>query len=361
MPRPFRLPRRAALGLLAAPALIPAFGRAQGLKKVSFTLPWVPEGANLIAFVAKANNYWAEEGLDVEISRGTGSTVAAQAIGAGRFDYGCAAASAGLQQAAKGVPVVQIAAMSYDVMMGMAVLADGPVKAPKDIEGRKLASTSSSGDYPFWAPFAAAAGIDAGKVQHSSVDNNVRQRLLVEKQVEGVTGFATTFLPWFAAQNVAVRTFLYSRYGIVFYGNTVMTQKERAEKDPRTTQAMVTGLMKAQKFTLLNPEEALRIFIRAVPEAALSRTAQDQARIGLGLARLGATAEKAIGKPVGSFDPGDAAAMVENTMKYLAAAGDARPDPAAAFTNAFLGGVTMTAEEWAKAQQQAAEFAALVA
>jgi hypothetical protein len=98
-----------------------------------------------------------------------------------------------------------------------------------------------------------------------------------------------------------------------------------------------------------------------VPEAALSRTAQDQARVGLGMARLGATPEKAFAHPLGWADPADAATMVDNTMKYLTTAGDTRPAPEEAFTNRFIGPVTMTAEEWQKARQQAAEFAALVA
>ncbi|MEJ1975820.1 MAG: ABC transporter substrate-binding protein [Acetobacteraceae bacterium] len=108
------LSRRSALGLLAAPAILSATrgGRAADLKKVSFTLPFVPEGPNLIAYVAKAKGYWAAEGLDVSIARGFGSVAAAQAIGAGRFDYGMAAASAGLQQSAKGLPLVQIACCS---------------------------------------------------------------------------------------------------------------------------------------------------------------------------------------------------------------------------------------------------------
>ncbi len=353
------LTRRAALGLLAAPALVPAFGRAQGMKKVSFTLPWVPEGPNLIAYVAKANGYWAEEGLDVEIARGTGSTIAAQAIGAGRFDYGIAAASAGLQQAAKGLPVVQVATMSYDVMMGMVVLADSPIQKPADVMGRKLASTAGSGDYPFLQPYAAAAGIDLSKVTASTVDNNVRQRLLTEKQVDAITGFATSMLPVYAAQGVNVRTFLYSQVGIVFYGNTVMTQKDRAASDPRTTQGVVNGLMKAQKFTLLNPAEALRIFARAVPEAALSRTAQEQARVGLGMARMGATPEKAFAHPLGWSDPADFASMVDSTMRYLSAPGDTPPAVAATFSNQFVGPVTMTAAEWQSAAQLAAEFRSL--
>jgi NitT/TauT family transport system substrate-binding protein len=351
--------RRAALGLLAAPVLVPAFGRAQTMKKVSFTLPWVPEGPNLIAYVAKANGYWAEEGLDVEIARGTGSTVAAQAIGAGRFDYGIAAASAGLQQAAKGLPIVQVATMSYDVMMGMVVLADSPIHKPADIMGRKLASTAASGDYPFWGAYAHAAGIDESKVQHSTVDNNVRQRLLTEKQVDGITGFATSMLPVYVAQGVNVRTFLYSQVGIVFYGNTIMTQKDRAASDPRTTQGIVNGLMKAQKYTLLNPDEALKIFGRLVPEAALSRTAQEQARVGLGMARMGATPAKAFAHPLGWTDPADATVMVDSTMRYLTVAGDTKPDAATAFSNQFIGPVTMTAAEWQRAAQLAAEFRTL--
>jgi ABC-type nitrate/sulfonate/bicarbonate transport system substrate-binding protein len=351
--------RRALLGLLAAPALLPRAGRAAELKKVSFTLPWVPEGPNLIAYIAKANGYWAAAGLDVEIARGSGSTLAAQAIGAGRFDYGIAAASAGLQQAAKGLPLVQVATMSYDVMMAMVVLADGPVLKPADIMGRKLASTAGSGDYPFWEPFAHAAGIDPKRVDHATVDNNVRQRLLTDRQVDGITGFATTMLPFFAAQGLATRTFLYSRFGIVFYGNTVMTQRERAERDPETTQGIVTGLMQAQKFMLLNPEESLRIFARAVPEVALARSAQEQAKVGMGMARLGATPAAAFAHPLGWTNPADASAMVDSTMRYLVAAGDARPEPGAVFSNRFIGPVTMTPEEWRRAAQLAAEYGSL--
>jgi ABC-type nitrate/sulfonate/bicarbonate transport system substrate-binding protein len=244
-------------------------------------------------------------------------------------------------------------------LMGMVVLAESPIHKPADIMGRKLASTAASGDYPFWGAFAHAAGIDESKVQHSTVDNNVRQRLLTEKQVDGITGFATSMLPVYVAQGVNVRTFLYSQVGIVFYGNTLMTQKDRAASDPRTTQGMVNGLMKAQKYTLLNPDEALKIFARAVPEAALSRTAQEQARVGLGMARMGATPEKAFAHPLGWTNPADAASMVDSTMRYLTVAGDTRPDPSAAFSNQFIDPVTMTPAEWQRAAQLAAEFRTL--
>ena len=71
--------RRQTLGLLAAPAILSLVrpARAAGTKKIAFTLPFLPEGPNLICYVAKANGYWADAGLDVDISRGFGSVAAA--------------------------------------------------------------------------------------------------------------------------------------------------------------------------------------------------------------------------------------------------------------------------------------------
>jgi ABC-type nitrate/sulfonate/bicarbonate transport system substrate-binding protein len=354
------LSRRAALGLLAAPALLSRPVHSQALKPVSFTLPWVPEGPNLVAYVARAQNYWAEEGLEVTVARGTGSVAAAQAIGAGRFDYGMAAASAGLQMAARGLPVVQIGCISYDAMMALVVKADGPVRQPSDLNGRRLASTATSGEYPFLEPYAAASGIDVARVQTSTVDNNVRQRLLTEGQVDAITGFATSILPVYLSQGFRARSFLYSAVGLSFYGNTIMTTPARLAAEPQVAKGIVTGLLKAHKFVLLNPEEALRIFARQVPEIVLTAAAREQARIGLGLARLAATPETAFAHPLGYSDPAEFTRMLDLTMRHLAQPSDTRPALEAVMTNNLLGSVTLTRAEWQRAAELAAEFRSLV-
>jgi ABC-type nitrate/sulfonate/bicarbonate transport system substrate-binding protein len=355
-----RLSRRAAL--LAAPAiLLGGHGRAAELRKVSFTLPFLPEGPNLIAFVAKANGYWAAEGLDVDIARGFGSVAAAQAIGAGRFDFGMAAAPAGLQQSAKGLKLVQIACCSYDAMMGITMLADSPIKTARDLAGHKLASTPTSGEYPFLPAYAQATGLDINKVSVSTVDNNVRTRLLLEHQVDAISGFANTLVPIFTAQGVKSRTLLYSDAGLAFYGNTLMTQPDRLAADPKLAEGMVRGLMKATRFTLLQPDDALKIFLKMVPEAALSKTAAEQARIGLGMYRLAMTAAKAHSHPVGWSDPADFTSMLDLTMRYLATPEDHRPELAEVFTNDLIGSVTMTPDEWTTATASAQEFKAMLA
>jgi ABC-type nitrate/sulfonate/bicarbonate transport system substrate-binding protein len=49
--------------------------------------------------------FWRRRGLDVEVARGYGSVAAAQAIGLGQFDFGCADSSVITMQQAKGIPL----------------------------------------------------------------------------------------------------------------------------------------------------------------------------------------------------------------------------------------------------------------
>ncbi len=54
---------------------------AQTPRKIKLTLPWVAEGSNAFLFVALNKGYWKKQGLDVELVRGSGSALAAEAVG----------------------------------------------------------------------------------------------------------------------------------------------------------------------------------------------------------------------------------------------------------------------------------------
>src|SRR3984893_3909287 len=140
----------------AAAIACPCLVFAQNKKAIKFTLPWVAERSNLFTLAAS------------------------QAIGEGRFDFGMSTPSIAILQTIRGLPTVALAACAYDATMGIGVLNDGPIKAPKDLKGRKMASVATSGDYPFLPLFAEKAGFDLAKVTRIQVDNKVRDRLLPE-------------------------------------------------------------------------------------------------------------------------------------------------------------------------------------
>jgi NitT/TauT family transport system substrate-binding protein len=332
----------AAAGGLASPAI------AQR-RTVAFTLPWVPEGPNLITFVAKANGYWSKAGLDVDIAKGIGSVGAAQAIGNGQFQFGLAAATAGLQQAALGLPIVQVSCCSYDAFMSVVTLSGSGVNSPKDLEGKKLAATTKSGEFPFLPAFAAKAGIDLSKVEILQVDPNVRQRLLLDKEVSAISAFASTVVPPFIANGNSPKIMLFSKYNLPLYGNALFTQRALLDKEPGLCGAIAEGLNEATKFVLLQPEESLDIFFKANPEMQLAKGAREQIKLALDFFRYSNVHDEAKQKGLGYAPPGDYQTMIDLVMKYVAPDGK-RPDLEATVSNKFAGSVKLTAAEWATVQ-----------
>jgi ABC-type nitrate/sulfonate/bicarbonate transport system substrate-binding protein len=341
-----------ATGVITRPTMV----YAQTKKDIKFTLPWVAEGSNMVAYVAKANGYWAKHGLNVEIARGFGSNAAAQAIGAGQFDFGMASAPAGILQQAKGLAIAQIACFGYDATMGIGVLTDSPIKTPKDLEGRQMASVVSSGEFPFLPAYAERAGFDLAKVQMAQVDNKVRDRLLAEKKVDAISGYASSAMPSYVATGVKARFMLFSDVGMAMYNNALMTQPGRLASEPQLCAAMADGLLSAHKFCLLEPDESLKLFFKEVPEIVLAATGREQTRVGLGIYRYQSLRAPAKTGGLGYADPKDFEAMTDLVMKYVAKEGEKRPTVDEMVTNKFAGQIKLSDAEWATAMKGMDEF-----
>jgi NitT/TauT family transport system substrate-binding protein len=339
---------------------LPRLVYAQTLKPVKFTLPWVSEGSNMFTYVAKGMGFWEKHGLDVSIARGSGSVAAAQAVGAGQFDFGMAAPPAAILQSVKGLSLMALATCAYDATMGIGVLNDSPIKIPKDLEGKQLAGTVTSGEFPFLPAFADKAGFDLSKVTINQVDNKVRDRLLPEKKVDAISGFASSAMPSYVATGVAAHFMLYSEYGIPNYGNTILTQPQLAQSSPELCAAFVDGMMEGLKATLLDPPEAIKVFFKEVPELALAAQAKEQVRVGTGIMVFVSTRDTLKSQGMGYIDPKDYEAMTDLVMKYIAKPEDKRPTIDSMMNNKFAGTIKFTDAELDQAQKNSSEFRAYV-
>src|SRR5437879_578781 len=254
---------------------------AQPLTKVRFTLPWVAEGSLIHTFIARNRGFWKKRGLDVDIARGYGSLAATQALAGGQFDVGQAVTSVIVLQNIKGLPLTTIGVLGYKTTMGVGVLADSPIKTPKDLEGKTVGWTPTSGEVPFFPVFAKQAGIDESKIKFVNMNIEVRYRALMDKQIDAMTDFGVRAIPPLATQGFPVRWTLYSNYGINMYESSLMTQPKMVKEKPELCQAVVDGAMEAVAFALLNPEEGIDIFLKEVREAGLTSKGRDNVKMGL--------------------------------------------------------------------------------
>jgi ABC-type nitrate/sulfonate/bicarbonate transport system substrate-binding protein len=219
-----------------------------------------------------------------------------------------------------------------------------------------MASVATSGDYPFLPLFAEKAGFDLAKVTRIQVDNKVRDRLLPEGTVDAISGYASSAMPSYVATGVKAHFMLFSDYGILNYGTTVMTQPNRVAEEPQLCAAFVDGIMRGLKATLLDPKEAIKVFFKQVPEMALASQAREQIRVGTGI--LAHVAARAVIKTngMGYMEPNDYESMTDLVMKYIAKEGDQRPDVRKMMTNQFVGDHKPSPAEWDQMQKNAQEF-----
>jgi ABC-type nitrate/sulfonate/bicarbonate transport system substrate-binding protein len=338
---------------LAAPAVL-RVTNAQGLRKVRFTISWLPEGFYAYVFVTKAKGYWRDLGLDVDVARGYGSLPAAQAIAEGQYQFGTSNASAVVQLAGKGVQLASLGIMDYNPSMGLAVLGDSPIRHPKDLEGKRVAQTLASSDAAFFAPFCEKNGVDIKKVELLNMDPRVRNQALGDGRVDAITGFASSLLAALASTGKKVRFLLYGDYGIFLYGDiALLTQPKMLKEEPELCQSVATGLLQGLKYSLINPADSEELFLAAVPELKLAASGREFARYGMAVQRYNVlSVPDAKEHGLGWADMAKLGDMADLTLRYQGEPGAAKPDLGALFTNRFAGGVTMSDAEWALATQQ---------
>src|SRR5216683_6372379 len=132
--------------------------------QISYTLSWLPTGQYAYVYAARQLGYFKKRGIDLDISRGYGSMAAIQAVSTGQFEMGGAQTGANLLSIMKGLDLRLLATQGYDATLGVLALEKGPVKTPKDLEGRKIGVSAAGGDTPFLPAYCRLVGVDFDKV-----------------------------------------------------------------------------------------------------------------------------------------------------------------------------------------------------
>ncbi len=338
---------------LAAPAIAAA-------REIKYTLAWLAEGSSAYAYVARAKGMMKARGIDLSIARGFGSVASAQAIAGGRFDFGSVAAPILVLSVAKNLPLIGLATYDYDSMMGVGILGGSPIQKPQDLAGKKIGAVPTSGEFPFFPAYAKKAGLDISSLQIVHVDNKVLEQILIEKQVDAITGFASSSVPVLLSKDIPIRWLLYSAVGVRNYGQTLTTQAKTLSAEPGLCAAMADALLEAEAFTLVNPDETLDIFLKEVPEMALNPGSKEFAKIGMGMWHYAIDHKEAREHGLGWSDAAAYSDMADLVMAYLSGPGMTRPAPDAVVTNRFAGKHKLTAAQWAAVTQRVARFGKLL-
>lgn len=265
------LTRRVALAGAVAGIAAPFVARGQtALPKVRFTAGWAFQGNQSYMLRARDAGYFREAGVDVSVSRGFGSGRIPVDIAGGVFDLGAGEMSATLKFMAENPDsdLVVVAILEDTNQMAMTVRGDGPIRSPKDIEGGTLAAPESDVGRQLFPAWARMAGVDASKVNWVSVALELREPMLVQKRVNGITGNTSSTALGLKRLGMDLpdqRIFFYRDAGLDLYSNCYVASRKFAEKNPEALKAALTGLFRAYVEYYRDPTESLKVLMAAEP------------------------------------------------------------------------------------------------
>lgn len=239
----------------------PGIARAQA-RACRFTLDWALGGTSAWAVVAQKNGYFAEEGVQVRVSRGFGSGRVPVDIAGGAYDMGFGDFNAMAKFASENPESGMMAVlMLFDGLPMVCISkADGPIRVPKDLEGKRIAAPEGDSGRQIFPVFAEAAGFDAKTVQWISVSPELREPMLVRGQTDAITGFITSASISLKGLGLALpqqNIMRYSQFGVPLYSNAVMTTRRFAEANPDVVRGVVRSLIRGMRSTVQQPDAAV--------------------------------------------------------------------------------------------------------
>jgi len=295
---------------------------AAELTKVTARLAFTVGGIDAPFFVALGKGYFKDEGLDVDILDGDGSTGTIQAVGNGSVQFGNASLGALVQASAQAQfhNMVAVFGLVQKDPTSVISLKGAGIQKPKDIEGKRFATEAGNLQDGMINAFAQVNGVDMDKVQ-IIITNNYKQALL-----KGDADFINAWASPDGDQvndNVPIDPpMLFADYGVNLLGSSVIVRTDWLAEHEDLVRGYLRALTKAHDDVLANPDEALDYVMQYRPDANRNQIARE-----IKVMEKFRHTARTEGKPFGLIDTADVQQTIDLLEKYAGVpAGWATPD-----------------------------------
>ena len=237
---------RRLLAIAVATALLPASGAfAQAKDKVNLLLNWVPTADHSPYYYAKAQGWYEQAGLDVNIESGKGSGVSAQRVGAANTEFAIADMATALVAKSKGADLVAVMTVYANSPQGFYWLKSSGITGAKDFPGKKLGNPPGDASRVMWPAFAKQVGIGTDSVTFVNITPQAKVASLKAKAIDITSDF-------YNEHDLKVREFgadlgflAWRDIGLNLYGNSIIVNGAYLGKNKDKVSKFVSVSQKA--------------------------------------------------------------------------------------------------------------------
>lgn len=241
-----------------------------GPEKVTLLLDWFPNVDHAPLYVAQENKIFSKHGLEVELLWGGDPNAPLKLVAAGKAPFAVSyQQSVTVARASEEVlPVKSIGLLVEHPLNTISFLKKTGIQTPADFKGKKIGYTVAPLDVLLFNAIAANAGLTEDDYELINVSTNISASLL-SGQIDAVIGpFRNYEINELKLEGAEAAYFALEKHGIPDYYELVIVSNDTYLATHReTAKKLMLAIQEAIQFTKANPDEALRLFFVANPDA----------------------------------------------------------------------------------------------
>lgn len=246
-----------------SPSAAPSPSASVEPARVRLALDWTPNTDHTGFYVARAKGWYTEEGIDLEVLP-YATNAPEILLAAHQAECGISFQDSLTFAVAKGADIVSVAAILQRTASAIGVLADGPIKRPRDLDGKTYAGFGYANEAPTIKAVIQADG-GAGDFETATLDSAAYEALYNKK-----ADFTIPFTAWEGVEaelrGIKLRYFHFADYGFPeFYQVVLACDRQWLEREPDAAWRFVAATVRGFQFGVDNPEAAADILVAENP------------------------------------------------------------------------------------------------
>ena len=231
--------------------------------RVRLALDWTPNTNHSGFYVARANGWYEERFVDLEILPYTG--IAPETlVAAGQAECGISFQDAMTFAIAAGAPITSVMAILQHTASEIAVLESSRFERPRDLDGATYAGFGYPNEVPTVRSVIVADG-GAGELEVVTLDSAAYEALYA-----GRADVTIVFTAWEGVEadlrGIALRTFRFTDYGFPdFYQVLLACDARWLDSQPDVARRFVDATVRGFEVAALDPDSAAAILVSENP------------------------------------------------------------------------------------------------
>jgi ABC-type nitrate/sulfonate/bicarbonate transport system substrate-binding protein len=230
---------------------------------VRLALDWTPNTNHTGFYVADANGWYAESGIDLQVLPYASATPETL-LAAHQAECGISFQDAMTFAVAAGADIVSVMAILQKTASAIGVLADGPIERPRDLDGKTYAGFGYPNEVPTLKAVIEADG-GTGEFTVATLDAAAYEALYNDQ-----ADFTIPFTAWEGVEaeerGIELRYFQFADYGFPeFYQVVLACDRQWLERDPDAARRFIAATVRGFELAASKPDSAADLLVAQNP------------------------------------------------------------------------------------------------